>query len=232
MTQRLPTLFYTKSRSKRESHMRYQFSKQLNLWHSPESLIPTPTDLARYLQVNRHNVSLIVKAIAEDFEATVEPVKEILALGYQERRSIAQEEEWDDSFEALMCNPTMDTSGEWATVIHYQSNWDTLREVLNLIGIRPSLEEDFKDKLCDECFNLIQKPESTYPTYSLPSIFSEKAREAVEQLQHQTNDFSEADVIATATPRITTAIGQAIRSKGEVLVLYALIRLLLNYTAY
>ena len=212
--------------------MRYQFSKQLDLWHSPESLIPTPTDLARYLQVNRHNASLIVKAIAEDFEATVEPVKEILALGYQERRSIAQEEEWEDSFEELMCNPTIDTSGEWSAVMHSQSNWDTLREVLDLIGIRPSLKGDFKDKLFDECFNLIQEPGSTYPPYSLPSIFGEKAREAVEQLQHQTNDFSEADVIATAAPLITMGISQDIRSKGEVLVLYALIRLLLKYTTY
>ena len=197
--------------------MRYQISKQLDLWHVYDRIIPKPIELTRHLEINRRNASIIVEAIAKDFEATVEPIMEILRQGYQEQEFLAEEEDWQENFNEPLSDLTIEIPVERVVPIYSSERWDTLTGVLDWIEISEKLKADFTDKLLIECLNLIS-----------PSIFSEKIQEAIKLLDQQNNTFNQEDVIKTAGPLITSWIRETIESRGEALALYATMKLIIN----
>ena len=143
----------------------------------------------------------MVKAIAEDFEAAVGPISEVLNRDY------------DDP----MPTPTIETREDWALPTYDDETWDTLTEVLDWIGVSEELKVNFTENLLTECLALID-----------PWIFGQAVEDAIELLEQQESDFSEGDIITAATHLITSRIRETLESRGESLALYATIKLIVN----
>ena len=192
--------------------MRYQISKQLDLWHAHDGILSMPTELARHLDTNRRNASIMVKAIAKDFEAAVDPITEVLSQDYDEDYL-----EDDECLEEPIPTPSIGTREDWAVPTYDRETWDTLTEVLDWIGVSEELKVNFTEKLLTECLPVID-----------PWIFGQAVKDAIELLEQQGNDFSEGDIITAATHLITRQIRESLESRGESLALYATIKLMVN----
>ena len=186
--------------------MRQEISKQLDLWHVYDGIIATPTDLARHLEINRRNAAILVDAIATDFEAAVEPITEILS---QDHEGIY--------LEGPLPVLAIENRDDWPTPTYDWERWDTLTEVLDWVGVSEELKVKFTENLLTECFPLIK-----------PWIFDQAVKDAIELLVQQKSDFSEGDIVRTATHLIVSRIRETIESRGESLALYAAIRLVVN----
>ena len=196
--------------------MRYQISKQLDLWHEFDGTISKPMELARHLEINRANASVIVEAIAKDFETNVEPIREILHQGYQQQESLAAEDGWDETFGETRLDLTIEIPLEWVVFMYSPERWDALSRVLNWIEISEKLKADFTDKLLTGCFSLIE-----------PGVFGDKVQEALKLLETQMDAFQRADVIATTAPLVASWMRETIESRGEALALYATLKLII-----
>lgn len=181
--------------------MRYQISKQLDLWHAHDGILSMPTELARHLDTNRQNASIMVKAIAEDFEAAAGPISEVLSQDYDKP----------------IPTPSIGTREDWAIPTYDEETWATLTEVLDWIEVSEELKVNFTEKLLTECLALID-----------PWIFGRAVKDAIELLEQQQKPFSEADIITAATHLITSKIRETLESRGETLALYATIKLIVN----
>ena len=192
--------------------MRHQISKQLDLWRAHDGILSMPTELARHLETNRQNASIMVKAIAKDFEAAVDPITGVLSQDYEE--DYLEDEEYLDE---PIPTPSIGTREDWAVPTYEKEAWDTLTEVLDWVGVSEELKVNFTEKLLTECLALID-----------PRIFGQAAKDAIELLEQQGNDFSEGDIITAATHFITSRIRDILESRGESLALYATIKLIVN----
>ena len=176
--------------------MRYQISKQMDLWHTHDGIISEPTELAWHMEINRRNASIIVQAIATDFEAAVGPVTQILTEEYDE-----------DYLDEPISTPPIETREDWAVPSYDGETWDTLTEVLDWIGLSQELKENFTDKLLTECFALID-----------PWTISKGVQDAIEIVKQHRTETSEEDIIRVAAPLISSRISETLKSRGEALV--------------
>ena len=199
-------------RRQTESNMIYQLSKQMDLWHEHDGIISEPTELARHMERNRGNASIIVKAIATDFERAVDPIIDALRQGYDEEYP-----DDDACSEDSIFTLSLRTHDHWSTPAYNQETWDTLTEVLDWIGLSDELKRAFTDKLLTECLPLID-----------PLTFSSRVQDAIELIKEQRSDFNEEDVITVAASLITGEISETLISRGEGLALYSTIKLILE----
>ena len=192
--------------------MTCELSKQLDLWHQYDGILSKPTELARHLETNRRNASIVVDAIAKDFEAAVGPISEVLRQDYDR-------DDLDDPncLDEPIPTPTIKDREDWAVPTYHEETWDTLTEVLDWIGISEELKANFTDKLLTECLALIDV-----------WFFGQAVRDAIEHLEVQKSDFGEQDIITAAIPLITRRISETLESRGESLALYATIKLIVN----
>jgi hypothetical protein len=184
----------------------------MDLWHTHDGIISEPADLAWHIEINRRNASIIVQAIATDFEAAIGPITEVLGQDYDE--DYLEDEECLDE---PIPTPPMEAREDWAVPSYDAETWDTLTEVLDWIGLSQELKENFTDKLRTECLDFIA-----------PWTISKGVQDAIEIVKQHRTEASEEDIIRVAAPLISSQISETLKSRGEALALYATIRLMVN----
>ena len=189
-------------------------------------MISTPVALATHLHENRQTAVDLVQAVVEDLQGATDAIMEVLDQGYDRTTGAMEFLGWPGTYQDFIEQPMIEAGTDWFEPLSQGDYWDVTKDLLSDIGVAEDLADTFSFCLVLECPKLTEEKGKATSESAIIEIFGTKALEALDVIREDEEAFERYALYAEAAPHIVEWMGEAITAKGEVLTLYAVIRLI------